>query len=112
MVTEKQRSRFEELYDKEIDNDLSAAERRELDFLTKALVLAEEEALRSSTERLQAENEAAAERNRALSEVLEDKRQLAERYAAVIKDLQAERRMIDRKLKRILAEPRTTTASR
>lgn len=91
------------LRDREAELGLSPTEQAELEYLTTEFLEADAEFLANATQRVRAERLNIEAQNRVLKEIAKDKASLVSRLEKAIRDFKAERRTLDRKLKRVLA---------
>lgn len=110
MMNEQQRSRLDQLRQREQEDLLTETERAELDLLVAKVEAAEAAYLVPATDRMGREREAVESRNRALEGLICRKQELVGRLRSFLTEAQAERRAIDQELAAVLADSRDSDA--
>ena len=111
MWEEHKRRRFQELRQRDIEGELTEAERTELSGLIEEVEALEADTLRPAVERLRQEREDLEIQNRSLENLVHRKEDLVIRLRRFLGEAEAERRAIERELNAVLAGHRGSEMS-
>jgi hypothetical protein len=108
MWGDEQRTRFQQLRERQSEGTLTVVEQEELEALTRQLEAAEGRYLAGATQRIRAQREVLETQNQSLELLVQRKERLVKRLGDVLADAQSEREAIESELADVLGATRSS----